>query len=182
MSWTAPMTFAANSVLTAAQMNTHLRDNLLETEAAKVTQAGSMLVAAAHNRLVERKPATARVATTETTTLTGFTDLTTPGPTVTVETGTRCLLFVSSSMMVGGVSDRGAVVGIAISGATSREASDCPIQLNYDGITLDNRLRFGTSGLLDDLTPGDNTFTLKYSSGSGQLATFLDRFIAALPL
>jgi hypothetical protein len=182
MSWTAPMTFVDGRVLTAAQLNTHLRDNLMETEAAKITAEGNYLVAAAHNRLVERTPVTDRVDTTETTTQTGYTDLATIGPQVTVETGTKALLFISSSMMVGGADYRGAVVGCAINGETQREATDVPIQLNYDGILLDNQLRFGTSGVLNDLTPGDNTFTLKYSSGSGQLATFKWRFLAVLPL
>lgn len=39
MAWTAPLTAALNGTLTAAQFNTHVRDNLLETEAAKATAA-----------------------------------------------------------------------------------------------------------------------------------------------
>lgn len=39
MAWTAPMTASANGTLTAAQFNTHVRDNLLETETAKATAA-----------------------------------------------------------------------------------------------------------------------------------------------
>jgi hypothetical protein len=30
MPWTAPMTFSTNAILQAAQLNTHLRDNLIE--------------------------------------------------------------------------------------------------------------------------------------------------------
>lgn len=51
MAWTAPRTWVAGEVLTAALLNTHVRDNLLETGAAKVTTAEDILVATGANAL-----------------------------------------------------------------------------------------------------------------------------------
>ena len=51
MAWTAPRTWVVGEVLTAALLNTHLRDNLLETAPAKVTTAEDILVATAGNAL-----------------------------------------------------------------------------------------------------------------------------------
>lgn len=45
MSWTAPRTWPAASIITAAQLNAHIRDNLLETMTAKVTAAGDIAYA-----------------------------------------------------------------------------------------------------------------------------------------
>ncbi len=53
-SWTAPKTFTAGSVLTAAELNTHLRDNLNETSAATVTTAGDIAFADAANSMGSR--------------------------------------------------------------------------------------------------------------------------------
>lgn len=51
MSWTNPLTWAVGQLVTAAQLNTHLRDNMLETAAAKVTTAGDIVYATAANAL-----------------------------------------------------------------------------------------------------------------------------------
>ena len=51
MAWTAPRTWVTAEVVTAALMNTHVRDNLLETASAKVTTAGDLVYATAANAL-----------------------------------------------------------------------------------------------------------------------------------
>jgi hypothetical protein len=51
MAWTAPRTWVAGEVLTAALLNTHLRDNILETTPATVTTAGDVVVADAANSI-----------------------------------------------------------------------------------------------------------------------------------
>jgi hypothetical protein len=51
MVWTAPKTWTIGEVLTAANMNAQLRDNLLETMVAKVTTAGDIVYATAANAL-----------------------------------------------------------------------------------------------------------------------------------
>lgn len=50
MSWTNPKTWLS-AVLSAADMNTHVRDNLLETAPAKVTTAGDIVYATGANAL-----------------------------------------------------------------------------------------------------------------------------------
>jgi hypothetical protein len=52
MAWTAPRTWVAAEIVTAALMNTHLRDNMLETAPAIVTTAGDIVYADAANSLV----------------------------------------------------------------------------------------------------------------------------------
>lgn len=51
MAWTTPRTWVANDVLTAAQLNTDVRDNMNETAVAKVTTAEDILVATGANAL-----------------------------------------------------------------------------------------------------------------------------------
>lgn len=51
MAWSSPRTWVALEVLTASLLNTHLRDNLLETAPAKVTTAGDLVYATGANAL-----------------------------------------------------------------------------------------------------------------------------------
>lgn len=51
MAWISPHTFAPNELVDAALLNAHIRDNLLETEAAKVTTAGDIFQASAANTI-----------------------------------------------------------------------------------------------------------------------------------
>lgn len=50
-SWTAPRTWVVSEVVTASIMNTHVRDDLLETSPAKVTTKGDLTPATAANAL-----------------------------------------------------------------------------------------------------------------------------------
>ena len=54
MAWSAPMTAVSGSVLTAAQFNTYVRDNLNETAPAKATAAGQIFVSTAANAIAAR--------------------------------------------------------------------------------------------------------------------------------
>ncbi len=51
MAWTSPRTWIAGETVTASLLNTHLRDNLLETAPAKVTAAGDIVYATGANAL-----------------------------------------------------------------------------------------------------------------------------------
>lgn len=51
MTWTAPRTWVSAEVPNAALMNTHIRDNLLASEAAVVTTAGDLAYATGANTL-----------------------------------------------------------------------------------------------------------------------------------
>jgi len=51
-SWTVPRTWVTSEVVTAALMNTHVRDNLVETAPSIVTTAEDIIVADGNNSLV----------------------------------------------------------------------------------------------------------------------------------
>lgn len=180
MAWTAPMTFVANQVLTAAQLNTHLRDNLNECPTAKATTSGSYFVGNGPNSVVERSPETARVSAYQTTTSASYDNLVgTVGPTVTVTTGTKALIFIGC-LTSNSLSDRMNAMSWRVSGATTRASLDATAA-RIDGITAGNLVTATSTDLMTDLTPGSNTFTAEYKVGSGT-GTFGDRFIAVLPL
>ena len=51
MAWTTPRTWTTGEIVTAAYMNTHVRDNLLETSPAKITTTGDLIVGNGPNAL-----------------------------------------------------------------------------------------------------------------------------------
>jgi hypothetical protein len=59
MAWTAPATVTTGELMTAAFWNTQIRDNLLESAAAKVTTAGDTLYATGANTLARLAKGTA---------------------------------------------------------------------------------------------------------------------------
>jgi len=195
MAWTAPRTWVHDAVVTAAQLNEQIRDNLNETMCAKArTNGGHFTTLEAldvegdpddenHTHIVERKCASHRIATSET--LTGaastWTDLTTVGPTVSVETGQQALIFMSCTMM-NTVTSFQSVMSWEISGATNRVVYFDPISLIEDGAKqVGAPWNFSQADHMRGLVPGLNTFTCKYRKGGGD-ATFKNRFLAVFPL
>jgi hypothetical protein len=158
------MTAVANTIFTAAQFNQFVRDNLNETTPALATAAGSHFVADGVN---------------QTTMSTTFADLATVGPTVTVDTGPYALVLTHAQVENSGAGS--AYAGVEVTGATSiAPALNRSINIFNSANT---RIGAGTSVLYAGglvLTPGSNTFTMKYlvSSGTG---TFGDRRIIVMP-
>jgi hypothetical protein len=178
MSWTAPMTAVSGQIFTASQFNIHIRDNLLETEAGTATTAGSLFQDSGVNSITEILPKFALVATNQTTTSASFTDLATVGPTVTVTTGTNAMVFAGCAAGPTATSGNQAIAGVAVSGDTTIAADTDLIatgtsnSLQYVGAML----RYTT------LTPGSNTFTMKYLIQSGDTGAFSCRRILVLPM
>lgn len=184
MVWSAPMTAVANSIFTAAQFNQFVRDNLNETAPALATAAGGYFVADGVNSIAERRVSGQIDLDSGTTTSTAvFADLDAPaaiGPTITTTTGTQALVFTHCQMINTGTGSCRA--GVEVSGATTIAAA-----LNRSisvGGTTGTFISAGTtvfyaSGLA--LTPGSNTFTMKYRVGSGT-GTFSDRRLIVMPL
>lgn len=186
MAWTAPMTAIPNTVFTAAQFNTHVRDNLNETAPAKSTTTGSLFVGNGVNTIAERIPAEAAVLTLESTTSTSYTDLATVGPTVSVTTGQNAIVIVHCSC-ANSTTTTAARMAYEVSGATSITPSDNRGVGNFGAIGVGGIQSgvavhgFGGSG--PSLTPGVNTFTSKYRAGApGGQADFLSRRIVVIPL
>jgi hypothetical protein len=171
------MTAVASSVFTAAQFNTFLRDNLNETAPAKATTAGAHFAVSDTNEISERISETAKVLVAETTTSTSFTDLTTVGPSVTVDTGPAALVAIHGSVEnTGAGSSR---MAYDVSGASSIAAEDnrgIGVAGVAGVVAVMSSVAFHT-----DLTPGANTFTAKYRVASGT-GTFQSRRIVVFPL
>lgn len=179
MAWTVPMTFTDGHPLTAAQMNTHLRDNLLACSVAQATQVPAYFVSNGRNSIVQRVPKAARISTTETTDSLDYVDLSTVGPSVTVTTGTCALVFLACKPFNAATANAAQGMSFAVTGASDLEADDRD-QVLTDGIDANQGNTFGTVDLLTTLTAGVNTFTCKYKAGSTQ-SSFGDRFIAVFP-
>jgi hypothetical protein len=184
MAWTAPMTFVAGNALTAAQLNTHLRDNLLETMPGKATTPGGFFVVdgTAPIRLEERVVTSAALMEPDSTATTTFTDLSTGtvGPSVTVNTGTRAMTWFGARMYNGTAAAQ-CVMTYEVSGATTSAAADSSA-LIIDGLNTAQRQQQGMYDFLTTLTSGINTFTCKYRAGGAGTAYFFWRRIGVWPL
>jgi hypothetical protein len=177
MAWTAPITFVSNTVLTASQLNTYLRDNMLETLPARATTPGGFFVVHGKNQIAEQLPVSAFVPTDESTSETAYTDLATGGPAVTVNTGTAALVMLNTHCQQS--NSTAAWMSYEVGGATSSDAQD------NRAVMLQNSSpqRSGMAILHEELTPGSNTFTAKYRmTGTTGTASFQSRRIAVLPL
>lgn len=114
------------------------------------------------------------VDTNQTTTSTTYTDLTTPGPAVTLTTGTAAKVTVTSYVS-NSVTGNGALVSFAITGASSVSTSDS-YALGSSGAAGHYRLGSRVF-VVTGLTAGSNTFTSKYRADTGGTATFVFRNI-----
>lgn len=181
MAWTAPMTAVANTAFTAAQFNTHVRDNLLETAPAKSTGAitdGSYFVKDATNHIAARISSINSVLTSQSTSSGSFTNLSTVGPTLVANTASRCLVLWSATMYNN--SPNSSYVSVAVSGATTVAASD-NFSIRYRDPMDDSTVFSGSYAyMFTGLTVGSNTFTMKYRCNGGT-TTFSNRHLMILP-
>lgn len=150
------MDLTVGEIVTAALLNTHLRDNLVDLDA-------------------RSNVATANVDASETRSSTSYGDLATVGPSVTMVTGTRALVIISAN--VNSPTSGVAYMGVAVSGSSTVAASD-QRALRYESVPI-----VGLSYMISftTLTPGSNTFTCKYRSSSGNSMTWGNRVIAGYP-
>src|SRR3990172_2877684 len=118
MVWTPPLTAIAGSVLTAAEWNVSVRDNLNTTAPALATQESTIFVGTGVNSIAERIPSEDAITTSETTASVTPADLATPGPTVTATTGPNAIIHFRA-----GISNSTAgattIAGYDTSGATT---------------------------------------------------------------
>ena len=185
MAWTAPMTAVANAVFTAAQFNTHVRDNLLETAPAKATTTGGYFVATGTNTIVQRVASVAsNASSTGTTTSTTYTQTLTSGgtnPTVTVATGDRVFIAIDADVENTTATSGFTYIDYSVSGATTLAATDATaMYFEHNANNTSLRIRAGTAHLLAGLTPGSNTFTLEYKTSSGT-ASYQRRRLSVIP-
>lgn len=165
MSWsdpTANLSFSVGEVVTAAKMNL-IRDDLIDLDR-RTTSSG------------------AKVDTSQSTTSATFTDLTTSGPAVTVTIGStgKAMIDIFSSLN-NNTTGQGAVMGFAVSGATTVAAGD-DYAISYSVAAANSGANLGAPFLLSTLTAGANTFTSKYHCTASGTATFQYRKIILTPL
>lgn len=177
MTWSAPMTAVAGSVFTAAQFNTFVRDNLNECPAAKATTPGSIFVTSATNQVAERITSANSDLTSATTAQTSYADPDTgaAGPAVTVTTGANALVVVSSSLANSGTGSVRAAYEVTGSSAIAA-ADNRGVGAIGSGVTV----LAGNTVWHGDLTPGSNTFTMKYRV-SASTGTYGSRRIFVIP-
>lgn len=120
---------------------------------------------------------TAVVSTNQSTSTGSYVDLTTPGPAVTVNVGVSGSVLIGVAMMQYVTGSGFAFACVAVSGATTVAASDAD-SLNNSSTAA---IRGGFCYVLTGLTPGSNTFTLKYKN-SATTANFQDRRLSVVPL
>ena len=122
----------------------------------------------------------ASVLTFQTTTSTSYTDLATSGPACTVTTGTKALVIFGANEN-GNAAAVTALMDFAVSGATTRAATDdtC-LMMTAPGVG-NNQFASSRGITITGLTAGSNTFTCKYrqAGGTGQ---FGNRFITVIDL
>ena len=124
--------------------------------------------------------AVANVDTGESSTSTTYADLATPGPAVTLITGTKALVIVQARMYVSAnVTD--VFASYAVSGATTIAAGNS--RAGYIGSSGVNLPVIGgaSASILTGLTAGSNTFTMKYRV-SGSSGTWDRRWISVIDM
>lgn len=119
--------------------------------------------------------------TDETTTSAAYTDLVTVGPSVTVTIGPSGLaLVILSANTYSTAAGVTRSMSCALSGATTRAASDIDVALVHYSDAANSQLTGSVVRELSGLTPGGTTFTSKYAClGAGH---FRYRQIAVVPL
>ena len=120
-------------------------------------------------------PVTAVVVTTQSTTSTSFTDLSTTGPAITLQTGTSVLITLGSNTYSSSANLR-TQMGFALSGATTAAASDGPIA------PAATQQVAASLSFVVTVNAGSNTFTAKYRAIDGGTASFQNRYITVVGL
>lgn len=179
MAWTAPRTWVTSETVTASMMNTHVRDNMLETAPAKVTGANQFLVGTSANTLVSRSyNAEFLNPGAQSTTSTSFTNLATTGPAVTLTTGAVVLVWVAA-LCWNTVAGSHVFMGYEISGASSQAASDLSALVFRSGSASQSVQCSMISRPI--ITAGSNTFTAKYRVDA-DTGNWSNRLIAVFPV
>jgi hypothetical protein len=176
MAWNVPATAVAGQPFTAVAYNAQMRDNLNATAPALATTIGSWFTGTGTNAIAERIPAQANTLASSTTTGTSYGNLADAVSTsVTVTTGNCALVLIYANFFNSAANNTW--VSVAVSGATTIAASDTfALMQNHTG-----GRRFGCPVFFrSSLTPGSNTFTLKYRVTAGT-GTYTTRRIGVIP-
>ncbi len=125
---------------------------------------------------------TNEVTSNESTTSSSYTDLSTPGPAVTLTTGTKALVIVTCFMQQNSSSGAYGFMSFAVSGASSVSATDTKAVYNRMVYSPDDGMRASAVTLLTGLTAGSNTFTAKYKASGAGTPSFNNRSIVVIDM
>lgn len=125
--------------------------------------------------------ANATVATDESTSSTTFTDLTTPGPSVTLVTGKEVIVIASALIFKTTSGLTTGHVGVNVSGATTIATVALIYATSQTASGTTAVYSVARSYKLSGLTPGTNTFKLQYLTESGTM-DFQNRDITVIAL
>lgn len=188
MAWTAPITWSANTVLTAAQLNIHLRDNLNEMAPSKISAANHYIVSTGRHTIAQRKPQVRYHVETVTTKSQEYTDTERFGPEVTTRVAAGALVMISAQMansVAGGFS----IIGFRVSTppedeedaeGTEIHAPTDERSLLFESQSANQDRSSGYTTFIGVPEPANYTFTLKYRVTAGT-GTFLQRYLIVLP-
>jgi len=126
------------------------------------------------------RSATATVATAQGTTSGPYVDLATVGPSVTVTTGTKALVILTTVLSNTSAGSYSAM-SFAVSGATTVAAAE-QFSLYFQSATANNEMQGSWALIITGLTAGSNTFTAKYARITAGTANFTNRRITVIDL
>lgn len=182
MAWTAPMTAIDGDLFTATEYNLYVRDNFLEEAPAKANSAGGIFTVDAPNRLTQKFPDTKVVTDEHRISICDVTykDVQSSGPWVTVKTGSKATIIISAEMKNSNTNAQ-ASASFEVSGATHISASD-NWRITHDGADGGKWSRQSSAHQITTLTPGINTFRMKYRTGNLGPVFFRRREILVIPM
>lgn len=186
-------TCVAGTVITAAWANANIRDQTItpfadaaardtaitapiEGMVAYLADVDYCTTYVAGNWVALNHAFSAGVATSETTASTSFTDLATVGPCTSVKTGTSALVIMTAQQSCS-LAD-GILASFSVSGATTIAASTSRA-LSMVGT---GQVGMSASFLVTGLTPGTNTFCMKYRIAFSGTGTWVNRGIIVIPM
>lgn len=184
MAWSTPLTVATDDLLSAAEYNQYIRDNLMETAPAKASSPGNIFTTVGRNQIVERVMASADIPTLESTASSSYGDLDTPGPTISLACRAAVILFSARMRNTNSASGKGAYVSVDVTGAKLQPATD-EWAISTSGLGSSNPVRLSGMFPFNGDSNADNrfTFTLKYRCQTGYPSAQFDmRNITVFPL
>lgn len=178
MVWTAPVTYVSGQPLTAAQLNTALRDNMNETAPAKALRASGYFAANGANSIAERIIRRSFVRDSISVTSSTYVSASS-GPEIEVtHSGSILALWTVRLHVAANVGPTNvACCAAEVVGQTS--SSDL-WALQHPGAVVD-LTRAESAWLFTGLTPGTDTVRLEYRVVGGGPAVFYQRELLVMP-
>lgn len=183
MGWTSPPTWDPHDHFSAAEWNLYVRDNLNATFTAKATAAGKVAVMGGRFTVDAIEVLDDSVDASGSTDSLSFTDLGSPGPSITAVTGEFALVIMTAWVHV--PKGHQLETGYTVTGASDLIAIHDRSLIHYP--TIDGY--WARWSMVDYATPvsgmtaGENTFTMKYRVvGGGATGTWAHRNLIVFPL